>query len=334
MSETFEKERQVAVQAVRWAMDVCRNVQFAITDEVLQKEDRSPVTIADFASQALICRELDSAFPDDPIIGEEDAASLRTPDQAPFLERIIQELAAIGLSASSEEICGWIDRGCAQGTHERFWTLDPIDGTKGFLRGEQYAISLALLVEGKIQVAVLGCPNLAPEGGQVSRDQPSRGALFYAVRGSGAWVVSPDDLETPQRIHVRNIGDPAEACVCESVESGHTSQSQSGMMAERLGIKVSPLRMDSQAKYASVARGEAEIYLRLPTRKGYREKIWDHAGGVLLVEEAGGKVTDVRGRDLDFTHGDQLKVNEGVIVTNGPLHEAVLAAYDQTEQKS
>ncbi|MCA9069210.1 MAG: 3'(2'),5'-bisphosphate nucleotidase [Planctomycetaceae bacterium] len=334
MSESFERERQVAIQAVRWAMDVCRNVQFAITDEVLQKEDRSPVTIADFASQALICRELDSAFPEDPIIGEEDAASLRTPEQAPFLERIIQELSGIGLSATPEQICGWIDRGCAQGTHERFWTLDPIDGTKGFLRGEQYAISLALLVGGQIQVAVLGCPNLAPDGGQVSRDQSSRGSLFYAVRGAGAWVVSPDNLESPKRIRVRDVQDVTEARVCESVESGHTSQSQSGLMAERLGIQLSPLRMDSQAKYASVARGEAEIYLRLPTRKGYREKIWDHAGGVLLVEEAGGKVTDVRGRELDFTHGDQLKLNEGVIVTNGPLHSAVLAAYEETEKKS
>lgn len=334
MSESFEKERQVAVEAVRWAMDVCRNVQFAITDEVLQKEDRSPVTIADYASQALICRELHNAFPEDPIIGEEDAGGLRAADQAPFLERIIQELDAIGLSATSEEICRWIDRGCAQGTHDRFWTLDPIDGTKGFLRGEQYAISLALLVGGKIQVAVLGCPNLDPEGGAVRRDQSSHGSLFYAVRGGGAWVVSPDDLENPQRIHVRDIDTITEARLCESVESGHTSQSQSGQMAERLGITLPPVRLDSQAKYASVARGEAEIYLRLPTRKGYQEKIWDHAGGVLLVEEAGGKVSDVRGRELDFTHGDQLKVNEGVIVTNGPLHEAVLKAYDETEKKT
>lgn len=334
MSESLKNECQVAVNAVRWAMDVCRNVQFAITDEVLEKEDRSPVTIADFASQALICREIDSAFPKDPIIGEEDAAGLRTPDQAPFLERITQELNAVGLSATSDEICHWIDRGCAQGTHERFWTLDPIDGTKGFLRGEQYAISLALLIGGKIQVAVLGCPNLAPDGGQVSRDRSSQGSLFYAVRGGGAWVVSPDDLETPQRIQVRDIRDVAEARLCESVESGHTSQSQSGMMADRLGIHLPPLRLDSQAKYASVARGEAEIYLRLPTRKGYQEKIWDHAGGVLLVEEAGGRVTDVRGRDLDFTHGDALKANQGVIVTNGPLHDAVLAAYTETEKKT
>lgn len=327
MPNDFERERQVAVRAVRRAMEVCRRVQFAITDEVLEKNDKSPVTIADFASQAMICRELDAAFPDDPIIGEEDAASLRAPEQAPFLERIQEELAGVELSAHPEEICGWIDRGGAQGIHQRFWTLDPIDGTKGFLRGEQYAISLALLIDGKIQVGVLGCPNLSPEGGEVSLSQNSLGSIFHAVRGGGAWVVSPDDLDNSQRIRVRDIAASTQARFCESVESGHTSQSQSEQMAEILGITAPPLRLDSQAKYATVARGEADIYLRLPSRKGYQEKIWDHAGGVLLVEEAGGKVTDVHGRELEFHHGDQLSKNQGVIVTNGPLHDVVLAAY-------
>ncbi len=327
MPEHFERECRVAVEAVRKAMDVCRRVQFAITDEVLQKADKSPVTIADFASQALICRELERAFPADPIIGEEDAASLREPEQAPFLERIAEELAGIGQAATSEEICTWIDRGCAQGTHDRFWTLDPIDGTKGFLRGEQYAVSLALLVEGKIQVGVLGCPNLSPDGGEISRGQNSLGSLFYAVRGGGAWVVSPADLDNPKPIRVRDITNSAQARFCESVESGHTSQSQSERMAEMLGITAPPVRLDSQAKYATVARGEADIYFRLPSRKGYQEKIWDHAGGVLLVEEAGGKVTDVRGSELEFDHGDSLSENQGVIVTNGPLHAFVLDAY-------
>jgi 3'(2'), 5'-bisphosphate nucleotidase len=84
--------------------------------------------------------------------------------------------------------------------------------------------------------------------------------------------------------------------------------------------------MDSQAKYAVVARGEAEIYLRLPTRSDYREKIWDHAAGALIVEEAGGVVTDINGRPLEFNHGRELAANRGVIVTNGRLHHAVIEA--------
>jgi 3'(2'), 5'-bisphosphate nucleotidase len=86
--------------------------------------------------------------------------------------------------------------------------------------------------------------------------------------------------------------------------------------------------MDSQAKYFAVAKGDAEIYMRMPTRPGYVEKIWDHAAGALVVEEAGGKVTDVTGLDLDFGQGHQLELNRGVVVTNGPLHGALVSAME------
>ncbi|MDX1429115.1 MAG: inositol monophosphatase family protein, partial [Rhodothermales bacterium] len=73
-------------------------------------------------------------------------------------------------------------------------------------------------------------------------------------------------------------------------------------------------------------RGDAEIYMRLPTRADYVEKIWDHAAGMLVVEEAGGQVTDIDGKRLDFSHGDGLAENSGVIATNGKLHDAVIEA--------
>jgi 3'(2'), 5'-bisphosphate nucleotidase len=95
-------------------------------------------------------------------------------------------------------------------------------------------------------------------------------------------------------------------------------------------MESTPVRLDSQAKYGVVARGEADAYLRLPTKAGYREKIWDHAGGVLVVEEAGGKVTDVDGKALEFTHGRELSANRGVIVTNGLIHDAILEAVAKT----
>ncbi len=93
-------------------------------------------------------------------------------------------------------------------------------------------------------------------------------------------------------------------------------------------IAAEPVRMDSQAKYAAVARGEAEIYLRSPNARtpDYREWAWDHAAGSLVVEEAGGRVTDVYGRPLDWSHGRQVTGNVGVLATNGALHEAVVAS--------
>ena len=322
MSEPYQHERKVAVAAVRDAARVCRSVQAAIAPDVLEKEDRSPVTVADFGSQAIICRALAEAFPDDPIIGEEDASALSKPDNQHFLDRVRAEIQQTGLEATGEEICRWIDRGSAKQYAERFWTLDPIDGTKGFLRGGQYAISLAIVVGGQIDVAVLACPNL--------RVQPERadllGVIFYAGRGRGSWMIPLDGEATETPLRVSEVDETSVARFCESVESGHSSHVLSAAVANQLEITREPLRLDSQAKYAVVARGEAQIYMRLPVRADYTEKIWDHAGGVLIVEEAGGTVTDVRGIPLDFTHGSELVANRGVLATNRFLHERVLEA--------
>ncbi|MCB0191961.1 MAG: 3'(2'),5'-bisphosphate nucleotidase, partial [Anaerolineae bacterium] len=59
---------------------------------------------------------------------------------------------------------------------------------------------------------------------------------------------------------------------------------------------------------------------------GYREKIWDHAAGSLIIEEAGGRVTDMYGKPLDFSSDYKMNDNRGVIVSNGDLHDAVLEA--------
>jgi len=216
-----------------------------------------------------------------------------------------------------------IDHGTYQGgASGRMWTLDPIDGTKGFLRGDQYAVALAQIEQGEVVLGVLGCPNMPHDAARPAGD---RGCLFVALRGQGAVMRTLDD-PTEIAIGVTEIDDPARAAFCESVEKAHSSQSDSARVAERLGIEVPPFRIDSQCKYAAVARGDASIYLRLPTRKGYQEKIWDHAAGAMVIREAGGRVSDVRGAELDFSIGRTLRDNLGVIVTNGRLHDRVVAA--------
>lgn len=321
----YQQELSAALEAVRQACRLCATVQSEIQLDSLAKADKSPVTIADYGSQALVCRTLRQTFPDDPIIGEEDAAELRTPEQAMFLERIQRHLSAVGVSADNEQICAWIDAGGTSEYRPRFWTLDPIDGTKGFLRKEQYAVSLALIIDGVITLGVLGCPNLStgPE------ETDAMGTLQWAIRGQGAWQAPLENPAAVKRIQVSSSPRPEGWRFCESVEAGHSKQDVSAQMAQQLGITAPSLRMDSQAKYAVVARGEADLYLRLPTRADYREKIWDHAGGVLIVTEAGGTVSDVDGKPLDFSKGRELSANRGVIVTNGPLHAATVASYQQ-----
>ena len=97
-------------------------------------------------------------------------------------------------------------------------------------------------------------------------------------------------------------------------------------IAEHLGVQVDPVRMDSQAKYAVLASGGGEVMLRLlsPEKPDYREKIWDQAAGVLILEEAGGRITDLDGKPLDFTQGRMLVKNRGVLASNGHLHKTFL----------
>ncbi|HAH47535.1 3'(2'),5'-bisphosphate nucleotidase [Gimesia sp.] len=327
MTKPYESELKTALAAVKQASLICRSVQSAITDEVLEKKDKSPVTIADFSSQAVICRELLQAFPADPVIGEEDAAELKESENREFLEKIVSELNAAGVpDTTPAHVCSWIDHGGAKTYSDRFWTLDPIDGTKGFLRKEQYAVSLALIVEGKIVLGVLGCPNLpCPAEGTVT------GTIYYAVAGQGSFAMplEQNNSQASVPIHVTKTPDFSESRFCESVESGHSSHGHSQQIAEQLGIEKDPRRLDSQAKYAIVGQGEADIYMRLPTRAGYREKIWDHAAGVLLVEEAGGTVSDIHGKPLEFNQGYELSNNQGVIVTNGLLHPKLIQTLNE-----
>jgi 3'(2'), 5'-bisphosphate nucleotidase len=324
----FATELEAAVIAVRDAAAVCKSVQQNLVNAAtLEKKDRSPVTVADFASQALVCSSLAQSSKIAEVVGEENAAELRQAGAEETKEKVVEHVRHVrGAGISPDQALDWIDLGGVEpdDSIERYWTLDPIDGTKGFLRGEQYAIALGMIEHGRVVIGVLGCPNLpGPDG------EP--GCLITAIRGQGSEIrpLMGTGRDGVSRIRVSDITTTAVARFCESVESGHSDQGQSAQIASLLEITEEPVRVDSQAKYAIVAQGDAQIYLRLPTSSTYREKIWDHAAGMIVVEEAGGRVTDARGFPLDFGHGRTLDNNSGVIATNGPIHDAVLSAVAQ-----
>ncbi len=320
----YARELAAAVDAVRAASALCSRAQGRLlAGETLTKGDDSPVTVADFAAQAVVCSVLERHLGEFGMVGEEDAAELDGARRAALLDGVVGLVRGeLGPEVSAADVLAAIGRGdavtSAGVTSERYWTLDPIDGTKGFLRGDQYAIALALIERGEVVLGVLGCPNLAnPDG--------STGATFVAVEGRCDVVTaagtSPARVAAPTSL--------ADARFCESVESGHSDQGASARVAELLGIRAEPYRIDSQCKYAAVARGDASIYLRLPTRPGYVEKIWDHAAGMFAVTQAGGRVTDVTGAPLDFSRGARLEANRGVIATDGRYHDEVVAAVQQ-----
>ncbi len=317
---SLEAERNAAVEAVRRASRLCQGVREEMAGAAMTKQDRSPVTVADFGAQAVVSLVLQQAFPEIPMVGEEDSTTLRS-DEGERLRPLVVEHALRHHPEASgeEEVLAAIDYGNdAGGATGRRWVLDPIDGTKGFLRGDQYAVALALLDEGRPVLGVLGCPALPSSGG-------GQGCLFVASRG-GQTVEYSLATDEASQARVAPIADSSKASFCESVESAHSAHSTHAEIAERLGVAVEPVRIDSQCKYAVVARGEACIYLRLPKSATYQEKIWDHAAGVVVVEQAGGRVTDAFGKELDFSLGRELTSNRGIVATNGLLHDQVLDA--------
>lgn len=344
---SYQKELRVAELAVQRATLLTQKVFHEKAKGTLSKDDKSPVTKGDFGAQALIIQAIRKNFPDDEIVAEEEASELRQ-DKALSAEiwDLVKDIkledaesdSLLGGPLPSEEaMLDIIDQGkSAGGPKGRIWALDPIDGTKGFLRGGQYAVCLGLIEDGDVKVGAIGCPNLpvddtaplsADIGGQQT-DDSGKGVLFAAVKGAGSTSrpLSDGALSPSKPISMRPVPDISHAVFCEGVEAGHSSQGDNAAVAQRLGITSPSVRLDSQAKYCSIARGAGDIYLRLPVRQDYQEKIWDHAAGDLIVREAGGKVTDIHGKPLDFSKGRTLAVNKGVVAAPKAIQDQVIDA--------
>ena len=229
----------------------------------------------------------------------------------------------------------------------------PADGTIGFINGRQYAIALALLDEGEPVVGILGCPNLErgrPAGEPAADWGP--GSMFAAVRGAGAFTGDClpaggaqrwADVRFPsERIRMRTPRDAAggggggaggasaaaflRSCkFMESVEAGHSNHALASSIAGALSIGADPVRIDSQAKYGALGRGDGDIYMRFPSR-GYREKIWDHAAGYVVITEAGGVVSEGSGGPLDFGLGRFLGTTSGIVAAVPDIHPLLVEA--------
>ncbi len=321
----YEQERAVAREAAQLAGRLCLTVREQMLGNDLsrlEKVGREPVTIADYGAQAVVLQHIAQHFPDDGSICEEQASqfnSLASDAQQLQITAFVSDV--LKRQVSVDDLHTWLDWGSERQTG-RVWTVDPIDGTKGFLRGDQFAVAVALLVDGLPVVGALACPLLP-----FDPDKPEErgGVIAVAVMEEGAMIepLNGDAPPRPMKITTLPI---AQARTVESVEAGHTDHSFSAQVLKRAGVAGDAVGMDSQAKYVALADGRAEIYLRNSRGEDYREKIWDHAAGVLVVQEAGGQITDLNGAPLDFSQGARLVDNRGVLASNIHPHEALLAA--------
>ncbi|KAI3509876.1 hypothetical protein L1887_25400 [Cichorium endivia] len=355
-NDKYAKELEVGVRVVQLACYLCQKVQKGsigpTPDQVFSKDDDSPVTVADWSVQAMISWILSESFGKQnvSIVAEEDTQTLSDSNSSHLLSSVISTVndslamaprfglkgptAPLGPTQVLEAINHCNSTGGPMGKH---WVLDPVDGTLGFVRGDQYAVALALIENGQVVVGVLGCPNYSSKkklvNNSVSKsDLWQEGCVMYARKGSGeAWmqplVNGGGWPNSASRIRVSSIDDPSMATFCEPVEKANSNHSYSAGIAYSLGLRKKPLRVYSMVKYAAIARGDAEIYMKF-AKAGYKEKIWDHAAGVVIVEEAGGVVTDAGGRPLDFSRGVYLEgLDRGIVICSGVnLHDKIIGA--------
>lgn len=294
----------------------------------LDKPDESPVTVADFAAQAVIVRRLRELGPQ-PILGEEQAAALREPEHAALRDAVVAAVQPVWPGARAHEVLDAID-GAAGPADPRdgYWAVDPIDGTRGFVRGGQYAVCLVWIADGTPQVAAMGCPNL-PRGRDAAMDViDAEGTLFVAEQGAPLrWgpAVMGAALHTSEAAPSSPSRVPSPIVLTHSLEGTYSRLEDVARVLARLGpVQARPA--DSQAKYGLVARGQAHAYLRIPKHRHRAEQVWDHAPGWLVATAAGMRVTDLAGEPFDFTCGERLARNYGVVCAPPLVHEALIEA--------
>ena len=221
------------------------------------KEDRSPLTAADMASHRLICRELEKLTPEIPILSEESSA-------IPYTTRE-----------------GW----------QRYWLVDPLDGTREFIkRNGEFTVNIALIEQHK---PVLGVVHV-----------PVKNICYYAAAGLGSFKREAGKT-TPLKVRPTRAGNYTVAG-----SRSHGSEKQTEFI-DRLGANVEMMAIGSSLKFCLVAEGLVDIYPRFgPTSE------WDTAAAQCVVEQAGGTVTDISFQPLLYNTKESLLNPEFLVIAD------------------
>ncbi|XP_056172098.1 putative PAP-specific phosphatase, mitochondrial isoform X1 [Syzygium oleosum] len=311
------------------------------------------------ACKALVSLELGNLFPFIPLVAEEDSASIRSTDLVGYVvDAVTDQASSEGHPLTKGDVLEAIDRGgkndFSMGSQPAsYWVLDPIDGTRGFLKGREslYVVGLALVVGGEVVSGAMGCPNWQQDLSNVTNDglqeyeiSNARSEIIMVSHvGCGTWTKRlPPQLSNTSakeaywtRCFVDGFSAVHEArfCIPESQtwETLPLSTSvKARMETDTPGggkIVLLPTCCGSLCKYMMVASGRASTYI-LRTRTQTSIKAWDHAAGMICVHEAGGKVTDWEGSQIhlaaDAAERRIIFARGGVIVSNGNLHDKIL----------
>lgn len=349
------------------ASKLCVEVQSSLNSSgrrIPEKNDQTPVTVADFSVQALISLELGRRFPSIPLVAEEDSASVRANNSVePVVKAVVDKASVGGKPLTAENVMEAIDRGGPEaftfGTQPAtYWLLDPIDGTRGFVEGNKalFVVGLALVVAGEIVLGVMGCPHWQEDLSnksisEVMEDKSiasESGLLMVSHIGCGTWTrsllsVLSSTAKIPyswSRCFVDGCSIVPRACFCiiESEEwealppsAFFTSTTNADSVGDGQVLVLKPC-CGSLCKYLMVASGRGSVFIQ--RQKDKVIKAWDHAVGIICVLEAGGKATDWEGNQVDLAADEAGRRNiypsGGFLVTNGKLHNQLLELISST----
>ena len=297
MSE-YEEELKLASKLVNEAIKISewfRSSGFTS----FEKSDKTPVTLADMATQIFIVSNIKEVFPEDQIIAEEDSSFIDKETKG-MIMKCFKELRFSSLK-NIKEILNY------KGSKStRQWTIDPIDGTKGFQEGLSYAIGISFRANSDTKICAISVPNY---------DGKTTG-LFTATKGEGARASHEGSTFKP--IKVSSQSSLKNASLLHSL---HYDKPWVEKFAEIANIE-HKTRADSMLKFCKIAEGSADLYLK-PIDKEHSHS-WDYAPGDLLVREAGGEVTDLKGNSISFKDERCISETHGLVVSNGLLHDDVL----------
>jgi 3'(2'), 5'-bisphosphate nucleotidase len=300
----FKKELELAINLVINASKITEWFRKRGFKSFL-KVDQTPVTIADFASQIYIVSQLKEYFPDDQIIAEEENSDFLNIKAAHLIEQCFRELNLNKLQNIKNNIR-------FQGkTSERQWTVDPIDGTIGYQKGLSYAVGIGFMIKSIPKLCAISVPNY---------NEKSL-AIFTAEEDQGSQVSYDNKNFAP--IKVSQNEDLSNIRLCHSL---HYDQPWVVNFAKKIGIK-NFIRIDSMAKFCMVADGTVDLYIKpLDAEHSFT---WDFMPGNLIINEAGGKITDLNGKRLNFSNEKCLWTAPAIIASNNLLHKKIIDLYQK-----
>lgn len=323
-------ELKTGVRVVSHACQIAEAMRREGDIGYVRKPDGSPVTLVDLTLQPLMIRWLSDRFPRDTFIAEEQALSLYDlyPNNEGLL-RVTQEInRRVGVRMGNPLF--WMDHQTNQ-LGPRTWVIDPIDATDSLPNGN-YAVNLALIREGIVVLGVMGIPHL-----KLPQLPAKEGLLLLAVKGQGSWAAPLDGSAPFVRLHVSSRGPEAEPILLRSLaDLGQIDPADAALLGAlyagftgNLGRAGTIIQAPSPIRYALVAAGVGDFTFRVPLTPAWTRTLRteDHAPGILLVEEAGGRATDLAGKPLNFGTGRILTENVGLLASNGPCHDQGLMAY-------